>query len=285
MTIAGSVYVASLVFLLAGIYCVRDLASFANAAQLQAYKTYVAVAVIALSYIFGFVAHRFIQIAIQLLKDKATGFKNFLTRVIGGSELTTRMHEEMTIWEMSPERIHREIDFQFAQLALLRSLAVSVLCLVASITVWRLRTDQSLWPIGYWMCMCVLYVILFLAFWRQFTQYELIRSNAVAVGDKHVGCLVPSLSPISGPGKTAVTITGINFGKTPGGNKVTFTGGGASPKTTQLTPAEWHPTWISVSVPADAVAGAGKFDITISGSSETCASFNMTFACQFTVSA
>ncbi len=282
MTIAGSVYVASLVFLLAGINCVRDLASFANAAQLQAYKTYVAVAVIALSYIFGFVAHRFIQIAIQPLKDKATGFKNFLTRVSGERELKTRMPEEMTIWEMSPERIHREIDFQFAQVALLRSLSVSVPCLVASVSFWRLRTDQNLWPIGYWICMFFLYGILFLAFWRQFKQYELIRRDAVAVGERHAGFLVPSLSQTFGPVETAVTIKGINFGNSPEKNKISFVHGAADTEV-ELTAMSWNPTWILVLVPTTAVKGKGKFVITLAGTADTAVEFAMTFTCPFYV--
>jgi hypothetical protein len=69
--------------------------------------------------------------------------------------------------------------------------------------------------------MFFLYGILFLAFWRQFKQYELIRRDAVAVGERHAGFLVPSLSQTFGPVETAVTIKGINFGNWPSGSNGT----------------------------------------------------------------
>ena len=105
-----------------------------------------------------------------------------LNRVTGAKEVTDRMHGEMVIWEMSPERIHHEIDFQFAQVALLRSLAVSVLCLIFSVRAWWLSAGQPAWPSAYWKCILVFYVLLFLAFWRQSFQYDRIRDEALAAG-------------------------------------------------------------------------------------------------------
>jgi hypothetical protein len=150
MTIAGSVYVATLFFLLAWIYCVGDLRTLAT--QLEPYKTYVGVAVVAISYIFGFVAHRAIQMVNWRLWKLGV-----LTGIVGRIDenvirdgddqckqkpkaLEKRMAEETAIWALDPQRIHREIDFQFAQVALLRSLIWSTPFLALSILLWRLTT-------------------------------------------------------------------------------------------------------------------------------------------------
>lgn len=249
MTIAGAVYVASVFFVVAWIYGAKVCNLEVFARHLEPYKTYVGVAAVALSYIFGFVAHRFIQIASWpwrwlAQRKPCKQINGILNRLAGAKELTDRMHEEMVIWETSPQRIHHEIDFQFAQVALLRSLAVSVPCLVFSIRAWRLSAGLLAWPPVYWTCILVFYGLLILAFWRQSFQYDRIRDEAFIVGKRYVGHLVPSLSPVSGPVKTAVTIKGINFGETKG--SVTFDGRPVPP-----LGIIWEPTRIVVLVPEE----------------------------------
>jgi hypothetical protein len=295
MTIAGSVYVASLFFWVMGLrYPCLNLECLAQ--RFDPFLTYIAVAGVALSYIFGFVAHRAIQIVNGRLW-KCGLFRKLVENIDLGvvrdwddkrkqkpKALQKRMAEEALIWALDPQRIHRELDFQFAQVALLRSLAWSVPWLFISISFWfwRFRTVHNVLAFTYWICFLVFYVFLFLAFRRQSSQYEMIRSDAVAGGRRHMGCLVPSLSPTYGPGGTVVTIKGIDFGKASEKNKITF----EHPTThtsVNLNATIWEPTWILVSVPADAATGVGKFHITISGASDSKVGFEMKFTCPFMV--
>jgi hypothetical protein len=244
MTIAGFVYVASLFFLLVGVSSVGDLESLAH--QLEPYLTYVAVAVVGLSYIFGFVAHRIIQIASQRLEHMGEWcvskciLKGFdyvaLAGVAGEKDLRKRMKDEMALWEMDPQRIYREIDFQFAQVALLRSLLVSVPLLALSIHYLRFATGH---PLAVVIGVLFLYGCILLAFRRQSVQYDAIRQDAVDVGKRHTSRLV--LSP-SGPAGTLVTIKGIDFGKTQENSTVTING-------VVLTPIDWDSAHIVVPLP------------------------------------
>ena len=59
---------------------------------------------------------------------------------------------------------------------------------------------------------------------------------------------VNSLSPTSGPAGTSVTISGVNFGSSPGTSTVTFNG-------TAATPTTWNATTIVVPVPNGATTG------------------------------
>jgi len=151
MTIAGSVYVASLFFWVMGWRRIGlNPESFAH--SFEQYLTYLAVSAVGLSYIFGFVAHRIIQI-VNLRLGRWKPIKYLAGRIEKiairdendtGEQvrdgLKERMAREVDIWTLDPPRTHREIDFQFAQVALLRSLIWSVPFLAVSVFYWRLRT-------------------------------------------------------------------------------------------------------------------------------------------------
>jgi len=294
MTIAGAVYVASLIFLVMGWwYPGFSLESLAK--LFQPYLAYVAVAGVGLSYIFGFVAHRIIQIVnliagrVPLIsKILASSCWNFLS-----ADLEDRMLGETTIWGLSPERIHRELDFQFAQVALLRSLVCSTPILVLSFVFWRNRTHRHhLFAVALYyrahhhhllaVALCiVLWVLLILAYRRQSLQYEAIRNNALEAAKRHAGCLVPSLSPTFGPVGTIVTIRGINFGSAQGDNSIVFVA--ASTNNYPLRAKTWNPTWISVTVPMGSAPGEGNFLIDLAGASDTVVEFRTTFDCPFRV--
>jgi len=78
---------------------------------------------------------------------------------------------------------------------------------------------------------------------------------------------IASLSPTSGAGDTAVTITGTNFGATQGTSTVTFNG-------TTATPTSWTATSIVVPVPAGATTG--NVVINVSGLASNGVSFTVT---------
>jgi len=304
MTIAGSVYVASLFFfVMAWSHPSLNLESLAT--RLHDFLAYIAVAIVGLSYIFGFVAHRVIQVASQRLafveKWRLTkGILKVFDFVALSGDIGKRMHEEMIVWKMDPQRIYREIDFQFAQVALLRSLLVSAPFLAFSIHYWCVTAEhhRPIFSVAFnirsWYVTAenhpaasigflIFYVALLLAFRRQSIQYDTIRNDAVAVGRRHEGCLVPILSPNSGPSGTAVRIRGIDFGMEQGDSKIFFVHGTLN-TTVDVTPKIWEPTRILVSVPESVsnVEAEGNFIIKIFGASDG-VQFEQRFVCPFSV--
>jgi len=282
MTIAGSVYVASLFFLILA-YCYPDLTLESFLSRFHGLLTYIGVAVVALSYILGFIVHRLMQIAISIgINFKKLRSKKLYFDAVR-KEVGKRLGDEETIWVSSPPRIHREVDFQFAQLALLRSLALSVPCLFISICIWRLETGQyAVWQSIYWIFFALFYPLLIFAWRRQSLQHKTILDGAlervkaeksaptpsaaivtikgIRVGETDGNCivtfdglkidpplvqinkLIPHISPVSGPVGTPVTITGIKFGESKQDCEVSF---GKEP--TELT--SWSLTSIVVPVP------------------------------------
>jgi len=273
MTMAGSVYVASLLFLVLG--CWRpDLESLAK--HFDHLLPYIAVAVVALSYILGFVAHRLIQITNLVARGTAQWSGRKLTDWIAkrianwqaeqtkewsawprdliakrlkawekitaaygqvkcylkrehcqflSSDLEQRMGEETTIWALNPQRIHHELDFQFAQVALLRSLLFSSPMLALSIGYWLYQVDRdhhllapsqvdqdhNLLTVG--LCFLVFYLCLLPSFLRQHRQYEKIREKLLPLLKKPAGG-VPSVSQTTevnaAPLNATVTISGAS---------------------------------------------------------------------------
>ena len=228
MTIAGSVYVASLCFLVMGCwYPYLDSESLAK--LFQPYLTYVAVAAVALSYIFGFIFHRFIQILISLGTHlrKHHSMKGYFADT--KKEIEQRLGNENLIWEFGATRVQREVDFQFAQLALLRSLAVSVFCLLFSITVWRLRDGQGFWSYTNWIFFIAFYIVLCCAHVRQKFQNETIIQNAFDAAEKVRDRCSRS------PSDAIVSLKGIRFGQSDGNCTVTFDGLKIDPPLVQIT--------------------------------------------------
>jgi hypothetical protein len=80
---------------------------------------------------------------------------------------------------------------------------------------------------------------------------------------------ISSLSPITGPSGTSVTITGANFGATKGASTVKF---GA---TTAATTA-WSATSITATVPAGLSAGAASVTVTVGGTASNASAFTVT---------
>jgi hypothetical protein len=247
MTIAGSVYVASLFFFVMAIWHPNlNLECLANRAH--DFLTYVAVGFVALSYIFGFVAHRVIQVAGYGLKLVAKRRPKKELK----EELTTKLMEEMTIWALCSQRVHREMDFQFTQRALLRSLALSTPLLAVSFGYWRYPALPGHLLAGI-ACFVVLYGSLILALIRQSRQYETIREQALFVARKLPDYWAPVLSPQRGKEGSKVTIRGINFGSAKEKCTVTFA---ATPTPFTAKFDTWEPTQVIVLVPRGLLPGS-----------------------------
>jgi len=257
MTIAGSVYVMSLCFLVMAIwYPSLNFQSLASRAH--DFLGYVSVAFVALSYVFGFVAHRVIQGAIywgRLLAEKYHDRRLSRNdrpnrRTLAAQQLAKTLMEEMEIWTRCSARVHREMDFQFTQRALLRSLAVSSLFLVASFCCWRRPTLQTHLLVGI-ACFVAFYAGLIIALVRQSRQYKMIRGDALRVAREDPSYWTPMLSPDRGKAGTKITIRGINFGTFDQRCTVSF-------DNSSIPLAAWTPTEIAILVPSTVRIPAGK---------------------------
>ncbi|HEV2279223.1 MAG TPA: IPT/TIG domain-containing protein [Acidobacteriaceae bacterium] len=80
---------------------------------------------------------------------------------------------------------------------------------------------------------------------------------------------ISSLSPTSGTGGTAVTITGSSFGSSQGSSTVTFNG-------TKATATSWSDTSIVANVPAGTPEGAGPVIVTVNGVASNSVAFTVT---------
>jgi hypothetical protein len=96
------------------------------------------------SYVSGMVAHR----GIQALKPRTR-----LLKLMGkeGDPTGRRKREAnlIEVWQFGSSRLHREVDFQYAMVVLLRSLSYSIPFLAISILTWLNTTNKkgSLWVI------------------------------------------------------------------------------------------------------------------------------------------
>src|SRR5439155_11960796 len=97
--------------------------------------------------------------------------------------------------------------------------------------------------------------------------------NASGVASNGVLFTVPpnisSLSPVSGPVGTTVTITGVNFGATQGSSVVTFNNVAA-------TVLSWSNTSVVALVPSGVVLGPGPVVLTVAGVASNGATFTLT---------
>ena len=81
---------------------------------------------------------------------------------------------------------------------------------------------------------------------------------------------ISSLSPTSGTGGTAVTISGSNFGASQGSSSVTFSG------TTATNISSWSDSSIVADVPAGTAEGSGPVIVTVGGTASNSMSFTVT---------
>jgi len=94
-----------------------------------------------------------------------------------------------------------------------------------------------------------------------------VASNGATFTVTSAAPSISSLSPVSGPVGTSVTIAGVNFGASQGTSTVTFNG-------TAATPTSWSATSITVPVPTGATTG--NVVVTVGGQASNGSSFTVT---------
>lgn len=127
ITIAGSVYLAALVFL-----CLRLLGIGRIPVVADDLLPYLAAGVVAASYILGMLMHRLLQLGwsgvIRLRKTRPW--------LSDSDYFQAHYARDAIVWQFGSERLHRELDFQFALKALFRSLLVSIPFLAVTLSLW-----------------------------------------------------------------------------------------------------------------------------------------------------
>jgi hypothetical protein len=174
ITIAGAVYVAAICFAWLGWLRAKDLLAVVGDKDLLPYLSAMAVAV---SYVVGMLTHRLTAIVgrpvLKHLERVAT-----IPRLFDPTPREVHFADMVSVWQRGSARLHRELDFQFALVALLRSLLFSVPTLTISVIFWLARTQQA----GQWSAASgavVLWSMVLVAYHRQWVQYRAIRRAAI----------------------------------------------------------------------------------------------------------
>jgi hypothetical protein len=180
ITIAGSVYLFALLFLVLRIAGISDLDFLTRE---NAPLAYVAVVAVGTSYVLGIVAHRLIQIGgIPLLRLAERLFP--IDDPGSDDSKDAQYHQLVPIWQHGSERLHREFDFQFALQALLRSLVFSIPFLGFSAGVWLWSTEWSkhIW----WVVVAavVFEICVYMAYRRQREQFFTFKESAFQETDR-----------------------------------------------------------------------------------------------------
>ena len=165
ITIAGCPYVLSVGLLVLAFLGIKDLGQW----SVEKYLPYLSVVFVGTSYIFGIISHRVVpEIAASVLRP--------FRRIIQLQELKSpwsveeRTMQTLIIFQNGSQRLHRELDFQFSLVALLRSLLFSIPLLFFSFSVWLIQSNRS----GVALCAALavpFWCLSFLAYRKQWAQY------------------------------------------------------------------------------------------------------------------
>src|SRR4051812_29082711 len=147
ITIAGAVYLLAALFWLLISLGLSDKQLCALSPHLKEYISYLAVGFAVASYVIGILAHRVIQLTPRRL------FKPLLSFVSPESEnyIAGERVNMVRIWQYGSERLHRELDFQYGLVALIRSLLFSIPLLGAGMATWL---HYSKWA-GIWQTVLI----------------------------------------------------------------------------------------------------------------------------------
>ena len=175
ITIAGFVYVLAIFFAIVGICDVHDLATLRPPNELL---PYISAALVALSYVLGLIFHRLTQLVAPRtfpLLNRLIGRKDNVYTKSPDSSLETA-----EILQGGSTRVHREVDFQFALVALFRSLVFSVPRLGVPAVAWLLRSHNS--GVVLFVSMdLLLWVMIVIAYQKQWRQHNRLKTAMLTI--------------------------------------------------------------------------------------------------------
>lgn len=176
ITIAGAVYLLAIFFWMLVSLGLSDQQLAALSEHLEKYLPYLAVAFAATSYVVGILTHRVIQLTPRRLINRLLRFVNSES-----SDAVGEPSDMVRIWQYGSERLHREFDFQFGLVALIRSLLFSIPLLGAGVASWIYSSQRA----GVWQTF-VLAIFMWFACvaamrrqWRNYSCLYLAAARAV----------------------------------------------------------------------------------------------------------
>lgn len=175
ITIAGFFYLAAIFFIILKIFGIEDL-KFID--KVRDYMPYLSVGAVAMSYLFGIVFHRLLSSLVQpllIFVENRLGLHVF--NLIGGHPGWTGI-DLNKIWQHGSERLQREIDFQFNQLALLRLLVIGIPLFGISAGVWLSSVIATKYILIIFIVFLVLGIALFYAYREHRIHFFKLRDDA-----------------------------------------------------------------------------------------------------------
>lgn len=175
ITMAGFVYLLGFCFFFLPTNPKADLSTVLSYKDIL---PYVSVAIVGCSYIIGVIFHRVVQASVRFLTGRIkTGRLHGWIAQHSGRRSSAPLAE---IWQFGSPRLHREVDFHFGLLALLRSLLFSVPILAISSTTWAARSGVGN-PLPMAGMYCLAWALCYVAHHRQVHLYRRIQDYAVKV--------------------------------------------------------------------------------------------------------
>jgi len=131
ITIAGAAYLAAITFALLAYFHMQEI-PWVDKDTLP----YVSVIAVGISYVLGIGVHRLTQGLGTVLSHVWAGDPWWLRPVFASHDGRVNRDIQAVFWQRGSDRLHREIDFQYALLALLRSLVLSIPLLALAVAAW-----------------------------------------------------------------------------------------------------------------------------------------------------
>jgi hypothetical protein len=178
ITIAGAVYLlAAFFWVLVSLGLSDEQFGALSSQTLKEYLPYAAVAFAAASYVVGILANRVIQLTPRRLINPILTFLSPepAPPVVGERSNMVR------IWQYGSERLHRELDFQYSLVVLIRSLLFSVPLFGAGVATWLYSSKRA----GVWQTV-ILASLIWLACvlalrrqWQNYSHTEMVAASAL----------------------------------------------------------------------------------------------------------
>jgi hypothetical protein len=174
ITIAGSVYLIGMTLWLLATTAPDYAPPSGFTERLEDYLPYLAVGFVGASYITGIVAHRLVQLIGRRFLSRVEQIFHLPSLSFSHSERSAMVR----LWQYGSDRLHRELDFQYALVALLRSLLFSLPLLGTGLSAWLCSNRIK----GSWLTLSatlLVWCLCYLAYRAQWRQYHEIVEAAV----------------------------------------------------------------------------------------------------------
>lgn len=117
--------------------------------------------VISLSYFCGIVAHRLVSLIMNKVISKV--YRKITFQKPRPKYEFEKYESVINIWQYGSDRIHKELDFQFSILALLKSVFWGIPILVVSLSIWLIGAGITDHLVSIWILVLFILICIFIA--------------------------------------------------------------------------------------------------------------------------